>query len=276
MPRVELAGVTLSYAVAGQGEALVLISGLDGLGKFWRSQIEAFSPTFKTITFDHPEVGRSAGTLPYSIEQWACDHLVGLLDCVGIGVAHLVGHSSGGMIAQVLAADYPAKVASVVLGATWAQPDDRFRRLFELRREVSTASRIEADVCLASIMTTPADEGLASVEREEDDPAIVGARLDAILAYEGLDRLRRIRCPALVIAAADDFFVPARISRILAGGIAGAQLKIPPSGGHAFPRSRAAEYNRLVLGFLLSIAGRQPTPMTDTAPTTVCGEGGRL
>jgi pimeloyl-ACP methyl ester carboxylesterase len=63
-------------------------------GNFWRAQVEAFSPHFKTVTFDHRGVGASSGSPPYAVEQWARD-VVALLDHLDVGAAHLVGHSTG-------------------------------------------------------------------------------------------------------------------------------------------------------------------------------------
>src|SRR5579864_2007237 len=73
MPRVDVAGGSLQYRVAGQGEASLLIPGLGGLGSFWDAQIKAFSPRFRTIIFDHRGVGESTGAPPYSAELWAQD-----------------------------------------------------------------------------------------------------------------------------------------------------------------------------------------------------------
>jgi pimeloyl-ACP methyl ester carboxylesterase len=75
--------------------------------------------------------------------------------------------------------------------------------------------------------------------------------------------LREIRCPALVLAAADDVLIPAVKSRLVAEAIAGAELKIFTSGSHAFPRSMATGYNQSVLKFLAR--HRQLSPVTATA-----------
>ena len=54
-----------------------------------------------------------------TIETLAAD-LAGLLDALGIGRAHVVGLSLGGMTAQAFAAAYPARVHGLVLMATSA------------------------------------------------------------------------------------------------------------------------------------------------------------
>jgi aminoacrylate hydrolase len=266
MPRVEVAGGSLNYEIAGHGESMLLIPGLSGVGSFWRAQIAAFSARFRTITFDHRGVGESTGMPPYSVDQWAED-VIALLDHVGVGSAHLVGHSTGGVIAQVVASKRPRRVTSVVLGGTWAQPDERFRRVFELRRDVLSALGTDAYAFLGSILIAPPDETLAATKPEPTDPANIEARIEVLLAYQGVGHLRRIRCPALVVAAADDVLIPVHLSRAVAAGIAGADLKILPQGGHSFPRSRPTDYNRIVLEFLSKNA---PRP---SAAQTARGEG---
>jgi aminoacrylate hydrolase len=263
MPCVDVAGGSLQYRVAGQGEALLLIAGLGGLGSFWDAQIKAFSPRFRTITFDHRGVGESTGAPPYSAELWAQD-IVALLDHLSVDSAHLIGHSTGGLIAPVVASAYPQRVASVVLGGAWAEPDDRFRRIFQLRRDVLTGLGMEAYAVLSTIMIAPPDESFVAIKPERTDAGVIRARIDVLLSDHGLERLRRIHCPALVMAAADDVLIPPHMSRIVADAIAGAELKVLARGGHAFPRSMPAEYNRLVLEFLTRVARRTATNEQDT------------
>ena len=97
---IPIDGGTLAYEAAGAGPPIVFIAGLGGHGSYWKAQVQAFSPDFQTVTFDHRGVGASAGAPPYSVEQWAGDTLR-LMDHLKIGRVHLVGHSTGGAIAQV-------------------------------------------------------------------------------------------------------------------------------------------------------------------------------
>lgn len=262
MPRADVAGGNLAYEVAGHGEAVLLISGLGGLGSFWQAQIEAFTQHFTVITFDHRGIGASSGAPPYSMAQWAQD-AIALLDHLGIDKAHLVGHSTGGVIAQIAASEHPERVASIVLGGTWAVPDERFRRVFELRRDVQMTLGSEAYSLLGWLLMSPADEPFEGAAAQPTPANIVAARIDVLQSYEGAARLRRIHCPALVIAAADDVLIPPHMSQRVVDGIAGAQQHVFRSGGHAFPRTRAADFNRTVLEFLTQHT-RQPSAIART------------
>jgi aminoacrylate hydrolase len=85
-----------------------------------------------------------------------------------------------------------------------------------------------------------------------NDPSvdIVAARIDALLAYDAGERLRQIRCPTLVVAAADDILVPRQLSKVLSREIAGARFAVLDSGGHHFPRTRAEAYSTLLSDFV--------------------------
>ena len=73
------------------------------------------------VRFDSRDTGRSthypAGAPPYGLRDLA-DDAVGLLDALGIPVAHLVGRSMGGGTAIIAALDHPDRVATLTLVGT--------------------------------------------------------------------------------------------------------------------------------------------------------------
>jgi aminoacrylate hydrolase len=219
---------TLAYAAAGTGTPIVFIAGLGGYGSYWRPQVLAFSPDFQTVTFDHRGVGASTGQPP-----------------------HLVGHSTGGAIAQVVAAGHPDRIASLVLGGTWARPDARFRRLFEFRARVLREMGPEAYEDLGLTLTLPAGlpPGTSSRQSARQTPAaVVLARIDALLAHDAGGRVRDIHALTLVTVD-DDVLVPRPLSEVVADEVAGSRLFAFPRGGHHFPQTRADAYNAMLRKF---------------------------
>ena len=89
------------------GFPILFVSGLGGFASFWQDQIAAFAKRFEVVTFDHRGIGQSdQARFGYTVERMAAD-VVSLMDALRIKRAHVVGHSTGGAIAQVLAIDHP-------------------------------------------------------------------------------------------------------------------------------------------------------------------------
>jgi len=105
---------------------VLLIMGLGGNALEWplyfvNPIVEA---GYQVIRFDNRGTGLSSyGGGRYSIKDMAEDAL-SVLDHLDIDEAHIVGMSMGGMIAQVIAIDYPRRIKSLTLFMTSAYLDD--------------------------------------------------------------------------------------------------------------------------------------------------------
>jgi aminoacrylate hydrolase len=251
VPDIAIDGGTLWYEEAGEGCPIVFIVGLGGLGAFWGAQRAAFAPGHRVVTFDHRGVGRSRGAPPYSLQQWARD-LLALLDHLGLDRVHLVGHSTGGLIAQVFAAEHPERVRAVVLGGTWLRPDERFRALFRLRRDVLRALGADAYGRFGELLTRPVNRADSWSEPSSAavDRNITCARIDVLLTQDGTAYAARIQADTLVLASDDDFLIPPYLSQDLTACVPHARYRSLSDGGHFFPRTRADAYNRIVADFL--------------------------
>ncbi len=253
-------GENLYYEVHGQGPPLVLISGLNGLGAFWKPHLDALAQNHTVVLHDHRGTGQSSPSrIDYSIEQMAGD-LVELLDHLEIGKADMVGHSTGGAICQVLGLDHPARVTRLVLSATWTAADGYFRRLFELRADVLRAMGPEGYLRTSLMFMRPPawirdhdatqNEEIAAMMANFPVPEIMLSRIAALLEFDRRADLGRISAPTLVVAARDDMVTPIYYSEELAGLIPGAETAILEAGGHFFPVSAAAAFRGLVLEFI--------------------------
>jgi aminoacrylate hydrolase len=260
MPTVAIGEERLYYEEHGQGPALLLVPGLSGQGVFWARQVPELARRFRVIVHDHRGTGQSSHSrIRYSVEQMAGD-VIALLDALGIDSAHLVGHSTGGAIGQVMAQDHPRRLRSLVLSATWAGPDPFFRRLFESRREILTRLGPEAYLRASILMLAPpwwvsANDAAIAAQHRAAVPALApidvqASRIDAILGFDRRARMADIRVPTLVIVAEDDMVTPRFYSDELADGIPGAKLVVLPRGGHFVPQILPDPYNAAVGEFL--------------------------
>lgn len=248
----------LHFEVQGTGQPVVLMAGLGGLGAFWQPVLERLASRFMCITFDHPGMGSSPPCVVHSIEHIAAE-VVRLLDQLGLASAHFVGHSTGGLVAQVLALDHAQRVERVVLSATWARPDRRFRDLFETRRTVLERAGFAAYNAMAKLLGYPADWYEARLANDtpinfdaasEGDLATAVARINMLLGFDRAHALGGIQAPVLIIGASDDAIVPCSHSHDLARRISQARL-LELRGGHFLPQTQTEQYVAALEAFLL-------------------------
>lgn len=260
MPRVSIGDCHLYCERHGAGFPVLFVSGLNGAGAYWREQIPSFSKRFEAVSFDHRGVGQSDHSrISYTIERLA-DDVVRLMDALAIDRAHVVGHSAGGAIAQVLAVEHPERLASIVVAASWTKADAYFRRLFALRKEILARLGPTTYLQAATLLFYPPfwvarnNEKLRQLEAQAlatfSPPDVVLSRIDAVLAFDRTADLARIRTPALIVAAHDDVMTPAYFSEELARLIPGAEAKFFAQGGHCFTQVMSREFNQAVLPFL--------------------------
>jgi pimeloyl-ACP methyl ester carboxylesterase len=116
MDRMHVGGAELAYQVAGAGEPVVLIHGAV-LADFFSplQQMPTLTEHYQVISYHRIGYGGSSRPSgPVEIADQA-EHCRGLLDRLGVPTAHVVGHSSGGLIALQLALQSPSSVASLAL-----------------------------------------------------------------------------------------------------------------------------------------------------------------
>ena len=260
MPKIKVGNVNLYYEIHGEGDPVLLVPGLGGAGSYWQPQIEPFAERYRVILHDHRGTGQSdKPVMEYSVEQMT-DDVLGLMNALGIERAHLVGHSTGGAIGQIVAIEHPERLRTLVMANSWTKADPFFLRCFEVRSELLRKSGPAAYQHAAPLFLYPSwwirdnAERLAQVE-EDSLPAfppaeIVLSRIDAILAFDRTGQLSKIQAPTLVVCADDDNLTPVYYSEELAAAIPGAELAILDRGGHACSQTVPEEFNERVLAFL--------------------------
>lgn len=116
MEKVNVNGVELEYAAEGSGEPVLLISNGPIADSFlpWLSE-KALVERYRLITYRQRRLDHSTnGLAPVSFAQHAAD-AAELLDHLGVRRAHVVGHSTGAVIALQLAVDRPGIVHTLTL-----------------------------------------------------------------------------------------------------------------------------------------------------------------
>jgi pimeloyl-ACP methyl ester carboxylesterase len=253
MPRARNGAVEIEYQAYGDpaGEAVLLINGLGSQMTRWP---ELFCDLLVKrglfpIRFDNRDTGLSSWCegQSYTVDDMAADGAA-VLDAAGKPKAHIVGVSMGGMIAQVFAANYPARTLSMTsIMSNTGNPDlppPNVELLNTRPLDPGDPGFIADTVARAELIGSPGypwpPGALAERARAEADrawnPAGVGRQMAAIRA--GGDRrpkLATITAPAIVLHGADDPLVPVAGGRDTADSIPGAELRIVPGMGHDLP-----------------------------------------
>ena len=136
--RVPANGITIAYESFGAAdrETVLLIAGSGMQLTGWPRELchELVERGYRVVVFDNRDIGLSTkfedagipdfaavakaaaegrpAPLPYTLYDMAAD-AVGLLEALGIKQAHIAGVSMGGMIAQIVATDYPQRTLSL-------------------------------------------------------------------------------------------------------------------------------------------------------------------
>ncbi len=189
--------------------------------------------------------------VPYTLVDMAGD-VTGLLDHLGVERAHVVGASMGGMIAQVLAADHPDRVASLGLIMSSsnrllsAVPRWRVIRLAfgGPAKDAPWEERLAAEVRNISIINGPnflppvetLRRRVEDLRDRSDYPQGMMRQFDAILGTGSLrGYAQRITAPTVVVHGTDDPMVRPRNGRSLAKIIPGARFVVVDGMGHDLP-----------------------------------------
>ncbi len=186
----------------------------------------------------------------YTLHDMACDAL-GVLDVLGVGRAHVVGVSMGGMIAQRVAIAAPQRVISLtsIMSSSGAknlpQPQPEVTRVL-LSRPASTAPEAVVDhyVKLFTAIGSPAyptpepelrERILQGVQRSYHPQGTMRQMLAVVADHTRPEELARITCPTLVLHGKADPLVPFLHGEDTANRIAGAQLVGIEGMGHDLP-----------------------------------------
>lgn len=243
----------LWFRMDGQGPNLVLVSGLNGQARFWDACRDRLAREYRVLTFDQHGCGASPDDeADWTIETLADEALDLANEAFGNEPYAVIGHSTGGAIAQCMLARQPERAVACILSATWDEAGDYMRTLFELRLSLIERAP-DLDAILGHLLRvvpdafTPRDEAVAL------NPDVTRRRITALLGHNGVAYLAGMTRPALVIGAADDRIVPEHVLRRVHVRAAGSDLALLERGGHFFPQTQTEAF----LGHVTQWLGKQ-------------------
>lgn len=254
-----MSALELNFADSGGGgDAVVLVHAIGCDLHMWDSLARELAPRHRVIRVDvRGHGGSPVAPRPYSLEALA-DDVAALLDRLGIGKAHWVGLSMGGMIGQAFALRHPGRLGKLVIANSTSTYGPEGRRMWEAR------AKMVEDGGVAAIRGMVAQRYFSDEFRAQRPDSVDGVMerfsrtpaegylgcCDAIAALDYSADLGRIAAPTLVIAGGADAGTPPAMSEAIARGIPGARLAVIPGAAHLSAVEKPAEFNALVRDFL--------------------------
>jgi pimeloyl-ACP methyl ester carboxylesterase len=263
MAHAEVGDIRVFFTEDGDGEPpIVMIHGFSCDGNDWMFQIPAFAERHRVIVPDLRGHGRTAvsddGYVP---GQFAAD-IAGVLDHLGAGPVVAMGHSLGGLVASVLAVEWPSLVSAVVaVDPAYLLPDELRPIVQEMTAALGADDPVAAARQFLSAAYSPSTPPSLSTFHMRRTAGMPGPVLTATLegsvggplGYRetGVPYLRRRSCPVLAFytdperaAFEADLFTDPRSKSIAWAG-----------SGHWLHQERPDEFNWLVEAWLASLDG---------------------
>ncbi|MEY3213270.1 MAG: hypothetical protein RIT28_3751 [Pseudomonadota bacterium] len=276
--RAVVNGVNIAYIDSGgEGEVIVLIHGLSSTIGFWERQVQPLSAAgYRVLALDLPGFGASGRPdAPYT-PPWYAALIRAWLDGLGVGSAHLVGHSMGGQIAMTMALETPDRVQSLILSAPagierFTPGEAEWMKTYWTETRTLEASEQDVRANFTMLAFNRYDEGVERLIQERvrmsSTPEFKGTSVAVSRCVAGMvdypvaDRLGEIQTPTLILFGEDDHMIPNPIFHggrtktvALAGqdGIPGSELVLISKAGHTVHHDAPDAFNAAVLEFLES------------------------
>jgi len=250
----------LYHRVDGRGEPLLLLNGIAMTVAAWEPVVTPLASQFRVIRCDLRGQLGSPGPPPADPTGHLAD-VAALLEALDAAPAHVLATSFGALVAVLLAARRPALVRSLVLVAAADRFDERMLAEVERWRAACREALASGDKGRLVDVIHPAafSDGFrrrhaaalaARRAQMQELPDRWFADLDALMAStEGIDlspALAAVRCPALMVAAEHDGFIPRERTEALAGAIPGGSFRLLKGAGHAVVVEKPLEIVRLI------------------------------
>ena len=190
----------LYYEETGSGQPLILLHGNGEDHRIFDAAVPLLADRFRVIAVDSRGHGQSFPVSEYHYTDMAEDIRL-LSDSLGLEKPLICGFSDGGILALLLAAQYPDLLGGIIACGVNASPQGLKKRWFLLFRIMYLVNRSP----LFRLMLTEPD---------------ISA-----------EQLGQIRCPVLITGGSRDMISRKHLEET-ASRIPGAQLQILPGEGH--------------------------------------------
>lgn len=253
-------GLTMCFEVAGPqaAPAVILHHPLATSLATWDPLFAALAKSYRVVRFDAR--GHGATSAPKGAYNFAAlsSDVIALVDHLGIGKAHFLGLSMGGMVGQHLGLLHPKRFYTLCLVSTSSRIPAEAKQIW-LDRITNAPKTGMAGTVDAALARWVAPDVLKT--RPELVKRLVGMMLatpvdgyvgwcHAISTLDVTDRLAAIKHPTLVVVGALDPATPPAAAETIHRNIPGSRLVIMPGVSHMLQEEEPAAFAGHVRAFL--------------------------
>lgn len=232
------------YLQAGEGPTVVLVHGFTGAKEHWLPMMRVLARSYRVIAPDLPgwnDSERKAGA-DYGVLSQA-ERLSAFLSALDTGPVALVGHSMGGHIAGLLAADHPELVRELVLMSSAGVPfkSNAFTAEVELGHnpmQVRNRAELHRQMALVfsepPLLPWPADLALARqrAANAEFESAVLREISSPQQRYALAERLPEIAMPVLLLWCRQDQAIDVSAADVFARDLPNSRKIVFEGCGH--------------------------------------------
>ncbi len=251
----------------GAGEPVLLLNGIAMTAVSWQAVARPLAKSFRVIRCDFRGQLMTPAAPPPEVVDHAEDVAI-LLDRLELDTVHVVGTSFGGVVGTLFAARHPDRARSLITIASADGFDEEMAGEVARWRQgcvdaLEGNDRGVLSDILEPVVYSPQWVAAHAAERAQRRAQIAAlpdawfeglvGLLDSAQSLRLRDELAAITCPALVVAAELDAFVPLDRARDLADAIAGARFEIIEAAGHAVVVEQPQRIVDICLEFLAAV-----------------------
>lgn len=263
----------IRYREVGDGPALLFVHGVLANGTLWREIVPRLSGGFRCVVPDLPLGGHAvpmdpdADMTPRGVARMVADLILAL----DLRDVTLVGNDTGGAICQIVVAEHPERIGSLVLTNCDAyeaffpvllSPFQHAARFFGTRFVDLLALAIRTRVAQRALLKTVAlrrmdeatlDGYVASLIRDAGVRRDLARFLGSVSNRYTLEAARRFpdfRRPVLIVWGEDDLFFSVRLAGRLQRDFPDARLELVDRSRAFVPEDRPERLAELIAGFL--------------------------
>lgn len=258
-------GLSWSYHVQGDGEAVLFLHGFGVSSRLWVSQVEHFQSAYRVITLDLPGHGQSQWQA-VGLAEMAKD-IREILDAIGVEHVNVVGSSFGGLVGLYLLKVDPWRVARMSFVGSlpkFAKTDNYpagldIQRIRQMSQQFEGDYQTILDVFFRSLFSRQDREsGRFKWIKQFHKSEVVPRRealihfLDILEKEDARDFMAHINCRTQFINGTEDYIVPVKAMQWLEEILPYANFDYIHGAGHFPFLTKPDEFNELLEGFLTS------------------------